>query len=264
MAAKFRIACHTIQWAGEHTKDPEKVMRAVAEAGYEGIEGFTANNPDDLVRLAVMAGKHGLHLVNIGAPNPEDRFKFNLVVGNKAAEIPAARKSEFGGRNAGPADYHRAAERLRPYCELAKSYGLKPFHHAHLGTMIETLQDVDALLPLLPDLWLLFDTGHLLAARSNPLDVLKKWGRRIAHVHLKDTKAKDPAAWNHREQKFGQDAWFEELGKGNLGLDVKAVLQGLEAIGYDGWVSVEQDRVTHHSPADTARVNREYLKSWGY
>jgi len=54
---------------------------------------------------------------------------------------------------------------------------------------------------------------------------------------------------------------FEELGRGNMGLDVKAILKGLKKVGYDGWVSVEQDRATHHSPAETAKVNMEYLRS---
>lgn len=264
MGRKLRIACHTIQWAGEHTKDPEKVMREVAAAGYEGVEGFAADTPEDFVKLAVMAGKLGLHLVNIGSKDPEARFKFNLAVGNDAAEVPAARRDQFGGKAPTPDDYKRAAEWLRPSCELAKAYKLKGFHHAHLNTMIETPKDADALLPIAPDLYLLFDTGHMLAANSNPMDALKNWGRRIGHVHLKDTKAKDPAQWNRWVHKFGQDAWFEELGKGNLGLNVKAVLQGLEAIGFDGWVSVEQDRTTNHTPADTAKVNREYLRSLGY
>jgi inosose dehydratase len=104
----------------------------------------------------------------------------------------------------------------------------------------------------------------MLAANSNPMDALKKWGKRIGHVHLKDTRAKDPAQWNRWVHKFGQDACFEELGKGNLGLDVRAILKGLEEAGYDGWISVEQDRVTSHTPADTARVNREYLRTLGY
>jgi sugar phosphate isomerase/epimerase len=249
---------------GDHKTNPEKVMREIADAGYDGAEGFAANSAEELVQLCVMAGKLGLRLVNIGAQNPEDRFKFNLAVGNAATEVPAARRDQFGGRNPSDEDFKRAAESLRPNCELAKAYRLKAFHHAHLNTMIETPKDADSLLKYAADLYLLFDTGHMLAANSNPMEALKRWGKRIAHVHLKDTKAKDPSTWNRWAHKFGQDAWFEELGKGNLGLDVKAVLKGLEAVRYEGWVSVEQDRPTDHTPAETAKVNREYLRSLGY
>ncbi|MBM4049663.1 MAG: TIM barrel protein [Planctomycetes bacterium] len=264
MAAKLRIACHLIQWRGEQNENPEKVAREVADAGYDGIEGFQAKTADELVKLATITGKLGLHIVNAGAPTPDERFRFNLTLGNKATEIPACRRDQFGGKSPTDADFQRAAESIREVCALAKSYGLKPFHHAHLNTMIETPKDADKLLAYAPDLYLLFDTGHMLAANSNPLDALRAHGSRIAHVHLKDTRAKDPATWNRWTGKFGQDAWFEELGKGNLGLDIKAVLRGLEDIGYDGWVSVEQDRCTAHNPAETAKVNRDYLRSLGY
>jgi len=40
--------------------------------------------------------------------------------------------------------------------------------------------------------------------------------------------------------------------------------KGLEKVGYGGWISIEQDAPTHHSPAETAKINREYLKDLGY
>lgn len=39
----------------------------------------------------------------------------------------------------------------------------------------------------------------------------------------------------------GGTSGFAELGAGNAGLDVKAVLQGLRRTNYDGWISVELD-----------------------
>ena len=77
--------------------------------------------------------------------------------------------------------------------------------------------------------------------------------------------ADTPAAWDYRTQRFGGQARFAELGTGNLGLDVKAALEGLESVGYDGWVSVELDRpYPPRPPAEAAVVNREYLRSLGY
>ena len=128
--------------------------------------------------------------------------------------------------------------------------------------MIETVEDAAKLLNAAPGLYLLFDTGHMLAAGSNPLDVFdKQLGDRIAHVHLKDFTAEDPGTWKHGVSKWMEDGRFEELGKGNMGLDVGAILNELKKAGYDGWISVEQDQATHHSPAETAKVNMEYLRS---
>ena len=79
--------------------------------------------------------------------------------------------------------------------------------------------------------------------------------------NLKDFTAEDPKTWKHGVSKWMDDGRFEELGQGNMGLDVKAILDELKKAEYDGWISVEQDRATHHSPAETAIVNMEYLKS---
>ena len=50
-----------------------------------------------------------------------------------------------------------------------------------------------------------------------------------------------------------------------MGLDVKAVLKGLEEVGFAGWVSVELDRPYPPRPAaEAAKVNREYLRRLGY
>ena len=264
MAAKFRIACHTIQWGGKQNQDPESVIKVVADAGYDGIEGFKIESADQLVHIASLCAKHGLQLVNAAGPTPEERFKYNATLGNKACEVPALRRGEYGGQNPSDDDFRRAADSVAEACAVAKTLGIKPFHHAHINTLIETPADADKLLGYAPGLYLLFDTGHMLAANSNPLDVFKTLSDRIAHVHLKDTTAKDPKTYKRWECKFGEDAWFQELGKGNLGFDGAAVLTGLEEIGYDLWVSVEQDRPTHHDPDQTAYVNRDYFRSLGY
>ncbi len=261
---RFKIACHLIQWGGEQRENPEKVLREVADAGYEGVEGLSANSPEDLVKLSVMAGKLGLHIVSVGGEDLENRFKFNLALGNNFAEIHACERRKFGGKNPKDEDYRRAAESIKEICAVGKSYNMKPIHHAHLATMIETAEDAELMLRYAPDLYLLFDTGHMTAANSNPMDILERCGDRIAHVHLKDVGAKDPASWRKGKGEFGEDAWFEELGRGNLGLDIPRIMKALENIGYDGWVSVEQDRVTAHTPAETAKVNRMYLRSLGY
>ena len=38
--AKFKIACHLIQFQNREKEEPEWVLNACAEAGYEGVEGF--------------------------------------------------------------------------------------------------------------------------------------------------------------------------------------------------------------------------------
>lgn len=265
--SRFRLACHLIQFSGEQRENPEKVFREVAEAGWDGVEGIGANSSEQLVEMATLARKYGLHLVNAGGSDPITSVKFNITLGNDAAEVPACRRNQWGGDSPTDADFEGAARSLDEILAFCDTYGIKGFHHAHLGTLIETVEDAQRLMTTAPSLWLLFDTGHMLAAGSDPMgvfesDVIKN---RIGHVHLKDTHADDPEVWDHRTQRFGTQARFAELGAGNLGLDVPAIMKGLEEVGYDGWVSVELDRpYPPRPPAEAAKVNREYLRSIGY
>lgn len=263
--SRFRLACHLIQFGGEQTRNPEKVLGEVARAGWDGVEGFRARNADQLVEMAALAARFGLHWVNMTGRDGIATAKYNLTLGNDAAEAVSSRRPSHGDPS--DEDIARAARSFEPVLAFCRDHHVKCFHHAHLGTMIETVRDAERLLQAAPDLWLLLDTGHLLAAGSDPLQafcspVLRN---RIAHVHLKDFHADDPATWNHRAGKYGRDGRFAELGAGNMGLDVKAVLVGLEEAGYEGWVSAELDEpYPRRPPAEAAAVNREYLRRLGY
>jgi sugar phosphate isomerase/epimerase len=266
---RFQFACCLIQFAGEETSNPEKVFREVADAGWQGVEGLRLSSADQLVEMAVLARRFGLHMVNMlgTQSNGIDGVGYNITLGNDTAEVPFRMRKEWGGMNPGPEDFERAAASLSQVLAFARSHDVKPFHHAHLRSMIETVQDAERFLTVAPDLWLLLDTGHLLAAGSDPMDVFESpcLRGRIGHVHLKDFHADDPAKWDHRTQTFGERARFAELGAGNTGLDVKAVLAHLEQVGYSGWISVELDRPYPPRPAaEAARANREYLRRLGY
>ncbi|MBM3474695.1 MAG: TIM barrel protein [Armatimonadetes bacterium] len=260
---QFRIACHLIQFEGRESTEPEWVLNAVAEAGYEGCEGFGPKTPEELVETASLAGQYGLHIVNIGGPTPEERVRFNVTLGNGAVEVPACGKASFGGPDPSDEDFARAAATLADAIAFAERHHVKPFHHAHIGTMIETKEDADRMLATAPGLYLLLDTGHLTCAGSDALETLWAHKDRIGHVHLKDFTADDPSTWHWPGSKFWEEGRFKELGDGNMGLDVPGVLKALEDIGYDGWVSVELDRASIDT-AEAAKYNREYLRQLGY
>jgi len=259
----LKICCHLIQFEGREKTEPEWVLETVANAGYEACEGFGPETAEELVEIASLAAQYGLHIVNIGGPTPEDRVKFNIMLGNAAAEVPARSKGEFGGPDPTDADFARAATTLKDVIALYERHRVKPFHHAHIGTMIETKEDADRMLAAAPGLYLLLDTGHLTCAGSNALETLWAHQDRIGHVHLKDFYADDPTTWHWPGSTFWDEGRFKELGDGNMGLDVPGVLKALEEIGYDGWVSVELDRASMDM-AEAATYNREYLKRLKY
>ena len=257
----FRMAAHLCGWPGEVVADRRRVMEIVRDAGYDGVEGFRAESADDLVELGALAAEHGLHLVNTGADDPAAKARFNATLGNDAAEVPAGRKP---GHEPSDAELDGLTEALKPHIAAFAHLGLKPFHHIHVGTILETPDDCARVLERVPDLWLLFDTGHLLAANADPMDVLARWPDRIGHVHLKNFWTQDPAAgWDRHKPDFWKTSRFCDLAEGNVGFDVGAALAGLEDAGYEGWVAVEED----HPRRDIVAVvndNREFLRTLGY
>ena len=260
---KFRIACHLIQFEGREKTEPEWVLDNIAAAGYEGCEGFSPETPEQLVEIACLAAQRGLHIVNLGGPNPAARLQFNVTLGNDAVEVPACSKGSFAGPNPGDQDFANAAATLADIIALCEKHHVKPFHHAHIGTMIETKEDADRMLAAAPGLYLLLDTGHLTCAGSNAVETLVAHHNRIGHVHLKDFYADNPQTWHWPGSKFWEEGRFKELGDGNMGLDVREVLRLLEEIGYEGWVSVELDRATV-GMEQAAKYNREYLQRLGF
>lgn len=259
----FKIACHLIQYQNREKEEPEWVLDNIAEAGYDGAEGFSPQTPEELVQVAMLAAERGLHLINVGAPTPELKLQWNVTLGNNASETPACWKNVYGGQNPTDADFATAAATLTDIIALSKQHHVKPFHHAHLGTMIETREDTQKMLDAAPGLELLLDTGHLTTCGADALQVLWDHKDRIGHVHLKDFWADDPATWTWPGSKFGEEGRFKELGDGNMGLDIPGILKALEEINYDGWVAVELDRAT--IPMElAAKKNREYLKGLGY
>jgi sugar phosphate isomerase/epimerase len=237
-------------------------MEIVRDAGYDGVEGFAVRDADDLVELGGLAAEHGLHLVNVGAADPLMKAKVNATLGNDAAEVPAAGKVNY--QDPTDAELEALAGPLQRNIETFATYGLKPFHHIHVGCILETSEDCERVLERLPDLWLLYDTGHLLAANSNPMDVLARWPRKIGHVHLKNFWTQDPqAGWDRRRPDFWQTSRFCDLAEGNVGFDIKSALDGLVAAGYGGWVAVEEDH-PRRDIVDVVRDNRAFLRSLGY
>ena len=140
------------------------------------------------------------------------------------------------------------------------------FHH-HCGGYIETPAEVAKLMALTDPsvLGLVLDTGHYMFGGGDPLEPLRLWPERIWHIHFKDfdpdvAERAKAEGWDY----FGavRNGVFCELGKGAV--DFPAVLARMGEIGYDGWIVVEQDVLpSMGSPKESARRNREYLRSIG-
>lgn len=159
--------------------------------------------------------------------------------------------AEFGKRLTAVADY------------LADQQVPMAYHH-HMGTVVETVEDIDRLMEATnPSVGLLFDTGHLTYAGADPLAVLGKHGRRINHVHCKDVRREQLAAARRTDQSFLNsvvDGVFTVPGDGSVAFP--PLLRELAGNGYHGWlvVEAEQDPAKAH-PLTYARKGFDYLQA---
>ncbi|SEM15059.1 2-keto-myo-inositol dehydratase [Nonomuraea pusilla] len=227
-----------------------------ADLRYGDEEAFRAGLPAleatlDVFAAAPAAPPHLAPRPTLGCSGSPERFA------RPGAGVPGL------GASAWPA----YAARVQEAADRCRERGFEPAFHHHLGTYVETPQDVERLLEL-TDVALCLDTGHLLLAGGDPVAALRDWAGRVGHVHVKDAdrgvhaRALDDGA--DLRELMGRGG-FAPLGGGEL--DLPGVVRALDEIDYRGWIVIEQDtlpgrRTVAQNVADQA-ANREKLRELG-
>jgi len=148
--------------------------------------------------------------------------------------------------------------------DLAAEKGMNIVYHHHMGTGIQTKEEIDRLMEETDPkkVSLLYDTGHLVFSGEDHLHVLNKHINRIRHVHLKDVRIE--VANKVREEKMSflqavKAGVFTVPGDGVI--DFKPVFEALDASGYEGWfvVEAEQDPALAN-PFEYALKARQYIR----
>lgn len=171
-----------------------------------------------------------------------------------AGHAAVARRLDAGAWTAMVESFRRAAARAGERC-------VRAVVHPHAGGYVEFEDEIDRLLTAIaPDeLGLCVDTGHALYAGADPAVLLRRYGPRVEHVHVKDLRG-----------LAGLGFWeavaagvFCPVGEGVL--DLAALRDALNAIGYAGAATVEQDRRpgTAGSPAEDLRRSVDRLRAAG-
>ena len=157
-------------------------------------------------------------------------------------------------------------ETLNLVGEITLAEGVRSCFHNHVGTVIETREEVDRLLALTdPDLVFLGpDTGHLAWAGADPVAFCRDYAARIKTLHLKDIDAgvRDrgrAAGWDYGT--FEQHGVFVELGEGCV--DFPAIFATLRDAGFAGWAIAETDVTQKPTVLESITISREYLRGLG-
>ena len=147
--------------------------------------------------------------------------------------------------------------------KTAKDMGIALTLHHHMGTVVQTEAEIDRMMENTdPELFsLLFDSGHLAYCGEDYMSVLKKYAKRIRHVHLKDIRPEVIAKVKAEHLSFLQGV---RLGTftvpGDGAIDFGPIFDVLAESGYEGYVLVEAEQdPAIANPLEYAIKARKYI-----
>ncbi|MCL2023247.1 MAG: myo-inosose-2 dehydratase [Oscillospiraceae bacterium] len=148
--------------------------------------------------------------------------------------------------------------------EIAKSEGMRLTFHHHMGTVVQTAEEIDRMMANTdPDLvYLLFDSGHLAYCGEDYLAVLRQYVSRVGHVHLKDIRPDVVARVRAEDMSFldGVRAGaFTVPGDGCVDFD--GIFRILSENNYEGWMLVEAEQdPAKANPLEYAILARKFIR----
>lgn len=233
-------------------------MAILAEVGYDGLEIMAdvphAWPPDmtpervHTVRAAVE--QHRMEVSNLNAfmmcavedfhhpswiePDPayrRRRIEHTIAAVHLAKQLGARTVSTEPG---GPLPdgwtreqaFETFREGLHEAARHAEAAGVRLLIEPEPGMIIQSAADFEQFMHGVrsPAVGLNFDLGHFFCVGEDPAALIRRFGRRIEHVHLED---------------IPPDRKHFHLPPGRGAIDFRAVADALRAIGYNGWVTVE-------------------------
>ena len=290
-STKIKLGIAPIGWTNDDMPDLggeitfEQCVSEMALAGYEGCE-VGNKYPSDVAVLREALELRGLRICNcwfsafiLTAPFAEVERDFRA----KCAYLAACGAQRIGvseqsysiqGQMNTPVfeakyvmndeEWRRFAEGLSTLGKIAREYGITMTFHHHMGTVVQTAAEIDRMMEMTdPDnVFLLFDSGHLAYCGEDYLAVLKKYARRIKHVHLKDIRPEIVQKVRDEHLSFLQGVRlgaFTVPGDGVI--DCPSIFRILEDADYSGWMLVEAEQdPAIANPLKYAKMARAYIR----
>ncbi len=283
-----RIGINPLTWTNDDMPalggdTPLEVCLAEArQAGYEGVEmGIKFPRRTDELRpilerhgLALVSGWYGAGLLSRPLAGEIEAVAEHLALMagmgcgvmvlcettgavHGRREVPLSRRPRLDDDR-----WPAFGEALTALAEHLLGRGVRMAYHHHMGSVVETEDDIDRLMACTGEaVGLLLDTGHLSYAGGDPLAVVRRHGGRIVHVHCKDIRADVLADARDRDSSFLDAVLagvFTVPGDGCI--DYAALAGALAETGYEGWlvVEAEQDPAVAH-PLTYAKLGHSGL-----
>ena len=290
-ANKIKLGIAPIAWTNDDMPDLGKentFEQCVSEMALAGFQGCEIGNkyPSDPKILKEALDLRGLQICNrwfssfiLTKPWQEVEIDFRknceFLKAMGAKRIGASEQSySIQGQIDTPVfekkyvmndeEWKKFADGLNKLGKIAQEYGITLVYHHHMGTVVQTAEEVDKMMELTDPslLYLLFDSGHLAYCGQDYMAVLKKYAKRIKHVHLKDIRPEIVKKVKDEHKSFLQGVRmgaFTVPGDGCI--DFKPIFDVLNEAGYEGWMLVEAEQdPAIANPFKYAKKARAYIK----
>lgn len=262
----------------------DQVLAEVARAGWKAVQaqppaGVPASEYQSMLASFGLRAAPGYFSAPLAEGRPTDELvrefrRFVEYMGELgldavvvACELTEQRKRLAGraiDRPLDAASIERIAHGLETLGEIAKGKGLQLCFHPHVGSPVESPEEVDSVLELTePELVsLCLDTGHLVWGGCK--DIIRYATvrmSRVGMVHLKDLRLAvvqrgRAEAWDY--ERFVREGLWCEPGRGDLPLSTF-----LEAYAQlPCWCVVEVDAPFGLSPSESIKVSAEFIARW--
>jgi inosose dehydratase len=261
--AAIRVGCAAITWNGKDTQ----AIEDISALRYAGIQ-LRANAVDEFPdphAIRDLLAEHKLAFVALSSGNVD----LDPAVRQKQLETHIAHAKYlheagglylqligdgFKGRTSySAADYKLEGELLTEIAKRASDFGIRTGFHNHMNTIAQAPEGLNAILDAADPKYveLELDTAHYAQGGGDPAAAIRKYGRRLLFLHLKDVK--------NAATKSGYE--FAELGQGRI--DWNAVFTALNEVRFRGWGVVELDGEragTNLTPKQSAEMSLGFLR----
>ena len=260
----------------------EQCLSEASKAGFTGIESggkFPKNSKELLPKLEkenlkLCSGWYGAHLLK-NSPKEEfslmrsqlDLFKDCkapcMVFAEITNSVQGDPKTPLSQRpKLSKDDWSKLTLRMNEIGKMMFDEGMPIAYHHHMGTVIETENEISRLMESTNDyVKLLVDTGHMLFAQGNSIKLVKDFSEKLIHVHCKDIRKEVLDKSLKNNSTFRQaflDGAFTVPGDGCI--DYVPILKVLKEKNYRGWLVVEAEQdPAKANPFEYAKIGYKYL-----
>jgi inosose dehydratase len=287
----FRLGVSPLGWSNDVLPELggdiplEVFLREAAEIGYEGVE-LGRKFPRQSQQLLPLLSRYGLKLVSgwhsgmLAERSVEEEWKAaaNHIDLLKECGCDLLIYGECGLLTSdSPWDTHlslspklesidlpRYAAKMNEFARRLGHRGLKLAYHYHLKMLVENAEEITAFFGATSDeVGVLLDTGHAFAAGADYGEVIRRFGNRIVHIHLKDVRDVVLRRARADDVSFNtavREGIFAVPGEGDV--DFLAVAEFLRSSGYRGWLIVEAEQDPAKAPPkQNAKRAFQYVQS---